>query len=150
MVAAGNLIRATDLNNLVRPYYAFSTGSNTFSAGSANVRQDITGLTFDVVTVNANAMVVVTYAVDCNVTTTQVNNSFQFRLEVDGAAQQGFASIPTDTLGRGTATQCLRITHASPGTFNYKVTGICGNANAAAVCSGGISNMVATVIDLAA
>jgi hypothetical protein len=148
MVAAGNLIRATDTNDLIKIYYAFSTAGNTFGAGSA--RQDIAGLTFAVTTVNPNAEVAVTFCVDCTITTTQAGQSYQFRLEVDGVAQQGFASWPTATAARGTPSNCVRVTHPTPGTFTYQVTGITGGATAAATCVAGISNMIAIAKDLAA
>lgn len=150
MVAAGNLVRASDVNNLLTTYYAFSSGATTFAGGSSNVRQDIAGLTFDVTTINPNAEVVVTYCVDCSVSTIAAGNSYQFRLEVDGVAQQGFASCPTGLLGRYTPTNVVRVTHATPGTYTYQVTGISGSATPAATCASGISNMVAIVKDLAA
>lgn len=150
MVAAGNLIRATDLNNLAKPYYAASTGSTTWTTGTGNVRQDVAGLTFDVVTINPNALVVVTWVVDVLMVTTVAANNFQFRLEVDGVPQGPLAIFPTTATGRGTCAATMMLTHATPDTYTYKITGLSGSATAGATAGSGLCTMTAIAVDLAA
>lgn len=150
MVAAGNLIRASDINNLVTPKFAASTANTVWSAGSGNVRQDVAGLTFDVTTINPNAVVTVTWCIDCLIVTTAASQNAQFRLEVDGVAQGPLAIWPTVTVARGTCAATHQVIHASPDTYTYKITGISGASGAAFQVGAGLATMSAIVVDLAA
>lgn len=150
MVAALNIIRASDINNLVTPYYQASTGATTWAAGSGNVRQSVTGLTFDVITRNPNAVVDVAWFIDCSVTTADAGDNFQFRLEIDGVAQGPLAICSTTSVARFTVSAGMQVVHPSPGTYTYAITGIGTVAAAAAAVGSGLATMKAICIDLPA
>lgn len=150
MVAAGNLIRASELNDLVKGYYAASSGATTWVAGSGNVRQDVTGLTFDVVTRNPNAVVDVAWIIDVSVTTISAGGNFQFRLEIAGVAQTPLAIHSTTAVARDTCSAGLQVVHAVPGTYTYKVTGIGTAAAPACTVGAGLATLRAIALDLAA
>ena len=146
-IAAGGIIRASHVSELVKRQHQASTGTTTWTAGSGNVRQNVTGLTFDVVTKYPNARVLVWWVIDCLITTTSAGNNFQFRLEVEGVAQGPLAIWPTTDASRGTPAAIHELLHADPGTYTYQITGLSGAAAAACQLAGGLSLMSALVID---
>lgn len=150
MVAAGNEIRASDINNLVRLYNSASTAPTTWAAGAGNVRQNVVGLTFDVVTINPNAIVDVSWFVDVSITTLSAGGNMQFRLEVDGVAQTPLAIYSSSAVARGTCAAGTQVLHAAPGTYTYQISGIGTAAAIGAAVGSGLATMRALAWDLAA
>lgn len=147
-IAAGQIIRASHVDDLVTTYFQAATANTNWAAGSGNVRQDVAGLTFSVTTINPNAIVLAWWTIDVNITTLASNNNFQFRLEVDGVAQPGLAIASTTTnLFRVTPGSQALVTHTTPGTFIYKITGLSGAAAAACTAAQSTSMMSALCID---
>lgn len=146
---AGQIIRATDIANLIVPQFVIASAATTFVTGTGNVRQDIAGLTFDVTTVNPDAEVLVQWFVDCIVNTAVVGN-FQARLEIDGVPESPLAIWPTNTVNvRGTAGQQMQKSHPTPGTYTYKITGACSSATGGATINTNGTTLSALVVDQA-
>lgn len=148
-IAAGQIVRASQLADLLRVEFAASNLNNSFVAGTSNVRQDLNGVTFNVTTTNPNAQVIVTFVMDASVTTIAAGQIIEARLEVDGVAQPGTAKADTADVSRETVSQTITVVHPAPGTFTYKITAVCSNSTPSVTVAATSTTMTALVIDLA-